>query len=60
MESRVSTVWIPLAKGCGQLLNFNCTLIVVPVLTEFMTWLNQARIGDKSIDKWVPLGKNIT
>ena len=31
-----------LAKGCGQLLNLNCALIAVPVLTEVMRYLNQA------------------
>ena len=62
-------VWIPVAKGCGQLLNLNCALIAVPVLTEVMRYLNQVKISaitrkagnsQKTLDKWVPLGKNIT
>ncbi|XP_069766258.1 NADPH oxidase 5 [Narcine bancroftii] len=31
--------WFMLAKGCGQCLNFNCTLVVVLMLRRCLTWL---------------------
>lgn len=30
--------WVRLAKTCGQLLNFNCTLLLLPVARTFIRW----------------------
>ncbi|XP_039225533.1 NADPH oxidase 5 isoform X2 [Crotalus tigris] len=34
-----SGVWIVVAKGCGQCLNFNCAFILVLMLRRSLTWL---------------------
>ncbi|KAF7239581.1 NADPH oxidase 5 [Varanus komodoensis] len=31
--------WVPLARACGQCLNFNCAFIVVLMLRRCLTWL---------------------
>ena len=31
---------VPIAKGFGMVLNFNCALIFVPVLRNFLSWYN--------------------
>eukprot|EP01043_Picozoa_sp_COSAG02_P006397 COSAG02_NODE_181_length_30783_cov_53.060520_24_plen_1137_part_00 len=72
--TRLSSLWIPIAKGCGQLLNFNCALIVIPVITELLHYLHDVKVksardvdhtsthatSETTISKYVPLGKNIT
>lgn len=70
--TNMSPLWIPIAKGCGQLLNFNCALIVVPVITELLHWLHDVKVqadkgsagghasSETTLSKYVPLGKNIT
>ena len=72
--THLSTVWIPIAKGCGQLLNFNCALIVIPVITELLHYLHDVKVNssanvdhagthstsETTLSKYVPLGKNIT
>ena len=72
--TNLSPIWIPIAKGCGQVLNFNCALIVIPVITELLHWLHDVKLqSSKAVDhgttqrtsettlsKYVPLGKNIT
>jgi NADPH oxidase 5 len=37
--------FIQLARGCGACLNFNCALILVPMLRHFMTWIRAQRFG---------------
>ena len=37
--------FVMLARGCGACLNFNCALILVPMLRHFMSWLRAARLG---------------
>ena len=71
--TKLSSIWIPIAKGCGQVLNFNCALIVVPVITELLHWLHDVKVqqgreeegtahkgSETTLSKYVPLGKNIT
>eukprot|EP00735_Rhodelphis_limneticus_P003976 TRINITY_DN1551_c0_g1::TRINITY_DN1551_c0_g1_i1::g.28281::m.28281 TRINITY_DN1551_c0_g1::TRINITY_DN1551_c0_g1_i1::g.28281 ORF type:complete len:921 (-),score=275.94,sp/Q9XYS3/NOXA_DICDI/31.57/2e-67,NAD_binding_6/PF08030.7/1.1e-16,Ferric_reduct/PF01794.14/3.4e-14,FAD_binding_8/PF08022.7/2.2e-11,SH3_1/PF00018.23/8.6e-09,SH3_2/PF07653.12/3.7e-07,SH3_9/PF14604.1/3.8e-06,SH3_3/PF08239.6/0.12,TMEM107/PF14995.1/37,TMEM107/PF14995.1/39 TRINITY_DN1551_c0_g1_i1:183-2891(-) len=50
--------WIPLARGCGQILNFNCAFVLFPVLRLFQRMLN-ATVWGFSLGKHIPLGKNI-
>uniref|UniRef100_A0AAV2L1C1 Uncharacterized protein n=1 Tax=Knipowitschia caucasica TaxID=637954 RepID=A0AAV2L1C1_KNICA len=38
-RSREGGPWYMLARGCGQCLNFNCTLILVLMLRRCLTWL---------------------
>ena len=38
------TSWVPWAKAFGQLLNFNCALIVLPVLRSFLRIINNNSI----------------
>ena len=72
--SHLNSFWFPIAKGCGQLLNFNCALIVIPVITELLHYLHDVKIhagrgvdhssthatSQTTLSKYVPLGKNIT
>jgi predicted ferric reductase/Ca2+-binding EF-hand superfamily protein len=37
--------FIQLARGCGACLNFNCALILVPMLRHFLTWIRAQRFG---------------
>jgi len=68
--TKLSSIWIPIAKGCGQVLNFNCALIVVPVITELLHWLHDVKVqqgreeegtahkgSETTLSKCVPLGK---
>ena len=60
----------PTAKGMGAVLNFNCSLIAVPVLSQVLRYLHQAKVASvdrngyvtygKNIDHYFPIGKNIT
>ncbi|KAK7891768.1 hypothetical protein WMY93_023731 [Mugilogobius chulae] len=38
-RNREGGPWYMLARGCGQCLNFNCTLILVLMLRRCLTWL---------------------
>lgn len=52
----------PIAKAFGQLLNFNCSLLLFPVLRLLLRKLNNIRFGyglTQSVAKYVPLRKNI-
>lgn len=52
--------WAPFAKMFGQLLNFNCALILVPVIKIILTKLNNAEITPRlSVASFIPLRKNI-
>merc|ERR1719498_493609 len=52
--------FVPSAKGFGMLLNFNQSLLLLPVLRNFLQVLNNARIGSKmAIARYFPLQKNI-
>lgn len=37
--------FIQLARGCGACLNFNCALILVPMLRYFLSWIRAQRFG---------------
>ena len=37
--------WVPLAKACGNCLNFNCSLILLPVTRSFLRQLNNIGIS---------------
>eukprot|EP00698_Gefionella_okellyi_P005644 TRINITY_DN15118_c0_g1_i1.p1 TRINITY_DN15118_c0_g1~~TRINITY_DN15118_c0_g1_i1.p1 ORF type:complete len:504 (-),score=79.14 TRINITY_DN15118_c0_g1_i1:41-1552(-) len=52
--------WVPLAKGFGMLLNFNCALILVPVLRNFLSWVRGTRVNDiVPIDKAIVFHRRI-
>lgn len=46
--------WVVFARGFGQLLNFNCTLVLVPVLRSIITWMRRTKLAN-----FLPLDKNI-
>ncbi|XP_074862683.1 NADPH oxidase 5 [Carettochelys insculpta] len=46
--------WVMVAKGCGQCLNFNCTLLGVLMLRRCLTWLRATWVA-----KVVPLDQNV-
>eukprot|EP00762_Andalucia_godoyi_P000504 ANDGO_05279.mRNA.1 Superoxide-generating NADPH oxidase heavy chain subunit A len=46
--------WVIVARGFGQLLNFNCMLVIVPVLRSIITWMRKTRLAN-----FLPLDKNI-
>merc|ERR1711871_531276 len=60
----------PTAKGMGAVLNFNCALIAVPVLSQVLRYLHKAKVASvdrngyvtygKNLDHYIPIGKNIT
>jgi hypothetical protein len=37
--------WVPLAKACGNALNFNCSLILLPVTRSFLRRINNIGIS---------------
>ncbi|XP_054858261.1 NADPH oxidase 5 [Eublepharis macularius] len=47
-------IWLTLAKGCGQCLNFNCTFVVVLMLRRCLTWLRATWVAGV-----LPLDQNI-
>uniref|UniRef100_H2MGC7 NADPH oxidase 5 n=1 Tax=Oryzias latipes TaxID=8090 RepID=H2MGC7_ORYLA len=47
-------VWLMVARGCGQCLNFNCTFIVVLMLRRCLTWLRATWVV-----RVLPLDQNI-
>nr|XP_020663797.1 NADPH oxidase 5 isoform X2 [Pogona vitticeps]XP_020663798.1 NADPH oxidase 5 isoform X2 [Pogona vitticeps]XP_020663799.1 NADPH oxidase 5 isoform X2 [Pogona vitticeps] len=49
-----SGIWIVLAKGCGQCLNFNCAFIVLLTLRQCLTWLRATWVA-----RVLPLDQNI-
>ncbi|XP_053128599.1 NADPH oxidase 5 isoform X6 [Hemicordylus capensis] len=49
-----SGVWILIAKGCGQCLNFNCTFVVVLMLRRCLTWLRATWVS-----RVLPLDQNV-
>eukprot|EP00161_Ancyromonas_sigmoides_P008967 TRINITY_DN2228_c1_g2_i1.p1 TRINITY_DN2228_c1_g2~~TRINITY_DN2228_c1_g2_i1.p1 ORF type:complete len:707 (-),score=161.82 TRINITY_DN2228_c1_g2_i1:355-2475(-) len=46
--------WVPIARGFGSLLKFNCTLLVVPVLRNLLAWFHALPFAH-----YLPLHKNI-
>ncbi|XP_067161626.1 NADPH oxidase 5 [Apteryx mantelli] len=46
--------WLPLARGCGQCLNFNCAFIAVLVLRRCLTRLRATRLA-----KVLPLDQSV-
>ncbi|XP_015667366.1 NADPH oxidase 5 [Protobothrops mucrosquamatus] len=50
-----SGVWIVVAKGCGQCLNFNCAFILVLMLRRSLTWLRTTWVV-----RVLPLDLNVT
>eukprot|EP00499_Haloplacidia_sp_CaronLabIsolate_P010486 CAMPEP_0196776414 /NCGR_PEP_ID=MMETSP1104-20130614/4613_1 /TAXON_ID=33652 /ORGANISM="Cafeteria sp., Strain Caron Lab Isolate" /LENGTH=852 /DNA_ID=CAMNT_0042146585 /DNA_START=20 /DNA_END=2578 /DNA_ORIENTATION=- len=52
--------WAPWAKACGQLLNFNCALIALPVVRSVIKFFHNRSISSNS--SWanvIPLHKNV-
>jgi len=63
----------PYAKACGMCLNFNCSLIIYPIVRHLLRRLNNigggvsnasnpsifARFFAKPITKYIPLSKNV-
>eukprot|EP00736_Rhodelphis_marinus_P006387 Rmarinus@m.10599 len=50
--------WIPIAKGFGQVLNFVCAFILVPVLRTVQSIANYTFSNGFSLGRYLPLGKN--
>ncbi|XP_064013936.1 NADPH oxidase 5 isoform X2 [Pogoniulus pusillus] len=46
--------WVMVARGCGQCLNFNCTLLAVLMLRRCLTWLRATPVA-----KVVPLDQHV-
>lgn len=46
--------WVTVARGPGQLLNFNCALVVLPVARTLLSFLRQTWLAN-----YLPLDKNI-
>ncbi|XP_055078435.1 NADPH oxidase 5-like, partial [Periophthalmus magnuspinnatus] len=53
-RSKEGGPWYMLARGCGQCLNFNCTLILVLMLRRCLTWLRATWVV-----KVLPLDQNV-
>jgi len=66
--------WAPLAKACGNTLNFNCALLIMPVTRKVIIFLNELSVGYMRAQKrnawfescfrspfarYVPVAKNI-
>lgn len=52
--------WAPFAKVFGQLLNFNCALVLIPVIRGIIRFLNDTEICAKTtLASFIPLRKNI-
>ncbi|XP_058012436.1 NADPH oxidase 5 [Ahaetulla prasina] len=49
-----SGIWIVVARGCGQCLNFNCAFILVLMLRRSLTWLRTTWVA-----KVLPLDLNV-
>lgn len=47
-------IWFPLAKTGGAILNLNCSLILLPVLRNFISWLRLTPLSSH-----IPLDSNI-
>ena len=37
------SMWTPWAKAFGQVLNFNCSMIIVPILRNLLLWVTKVR-----------------
>eukprot|EP00698_Gefionella_okellyi_P025585 TRINITY_DN9426_c0_g2_i2.p1 TRINITY_DN9426_c0_g2~~TRINITY_DN9426_c0_g2_i2.p1 ORF type:complete len:1237 (+),score=274.54 TRINITY_DN9426_c0_g2_i2:345-4055(+) len=53
--SAAMPIWFPLAKGSGQVLNFNCALILFPVMRSVLSWLRTTPVVEI-----IELDNNIT
>lgn len=54
------SVWLAVAKGFGQLLNFNCALLLLPVARSFLLILNNKVVSMRQeCAAWAPVQKNI-
>ncbi|KAJ1450860.1 hypothetical protein M885DRAFT_531291 [Pelagophyceae sp. CCMP2097] len=66
--------WAPLAKACGVCLNFNCALLIVPVIKTVLRLLNEgaashgdaqrrsetfARLFTSPLARYVPVSRNV-
>eukprot|EP00736_Rhodelphis_marinus_P006150 Rmarinus@m.14353 len=58
VEAYELSIWGPVAKGFGQMLNFNCSFIIFPVLPTFVRVLNLMfqRFG---VVEYIPVYNNI-
>ncbi|XP_028307631.1 NADPH oxidase 5 [Gouania willdenowi] len=53
-NNRHGGLWLMVAKGCGQCLNFNCTFVMVLMLRRCLTWLRATWVI-----RLLPLDQNI-
>lgn len=54
------TYYVPWAKAFGQLLNFNCAFLLMPILRKLLQYLNSFKCGPTtSLASYVPLRKNV-
>ncbi|XP_041852974.1 NADPH oxidase 5 [Melanotaenia boesemani] len=54
LHHRYGGIWLMVAKGCGQCLNFNCTFVMVLMLRRCLTWLRATWVV-----RVLPLDQNI-
>ncbi|KAL1514521.1 hypothetical protein AB1Y20_003619 [Prymnesium parvum] len=64
LQDIMAGVWFPWAKGFGQMLNFNCAVMVLPVVRSLVMWLHNATsIRAPWFLAWIPavmpLDKNV-
>lgn len=57
-EARISS-WGPLAKAFGQLLNFNCMLVLLPVLWHVLKFVHWFKCCHFRLAKFIPPGENV-
>lgn len=55
------SVWVAVAKVFGQLLNLNCSIVLVPVVRLFLRFLSNKLLNERGkIAGVIPVQKNIT
>lgn len=60
MRDKALSGWAPWAKACGQLLNFNCALIGLPVIRSVVKFLHNRLISSGGgWSNFIPLQKNV-
>jgi len=55
------TNWAIVAKVSGSLLDFNCAIVLVPVMKSTLRWANNIQVGRKGkmLNQYIPLKKNL-
>jgi hypothetical protein len=56
----LTTRWTPIAKACGQCLNFNCTVVLIPVLWDILRYVHNCKFCGFRLAKHLKLGHNVS